>query len=230
MRRNLGEFGIAIRLTVVMMIVTGLLYPLVITGAAQALFHDRANGSLVKDQSGNVVGSSLIGQQFTADKYFHSRPSATVDSSANPLPYNAANSGASNLGPTNPALILAVEQNGDSVRCAEGLPTGPPPIVTPTPAATTTAAATPPPCARFTQPAQEVPVDAVTASGSGLDPDISVDYAMLQVDRVAQARNLNADQVRQLVDDRVLDRQFGLLGERRVNVLDLNLALDATTH
>jgi len=229
----LNDLGIAIRLTVVMMILTGLIYPLVMTGAAQALFHDRANGSLLKDQSGNVVGSSLIGQSFTSDKYFHGRPSATVDSNGNPLPDNAANSSASNLGPTNPALILAVEQNADAVRCAEGLPAGPPPLVTPAPATTAasaTPAPTPAPCARFSQPQQDIPVDAVTASGSGLDPDISVDYAMLQVQRVAAARNLSTDQVRQLVQDHILDRQFGLLGERRVNVLDLNLALDAMSH
>jgi len=231
MRRSLSDLGIAIRLTVVMMVLTGLIYPLVMTGAAQALFHDRANGSLLKDQSGNVVGSSLIGQSFTSDKYFHGRPSATVDSNGNPLPYNAANSSASNLGPTNPVLILAVEQNADSVRCAEGLPAGPPPLVTPgpapTPAASATPTPTPAPCARFSQSEPNIPVDAVTASGSGLDPDISVDYAMLQVQRVAQARNLSTDQVGQLVQDHILDRQFGLLGERRVNVLDLNLALDA---
>jgi potassium-transporting ATPase KdpC subunit len=230
MRRSLNDFGIAIRLTVVMMVLTGLIYPLVMTGAAQALFRDRANGSLIKDQSGNIVGSSLIGQSFTSDKYFHSRPSATLDANNNPAPYNAANSSASDLGPTNPALILAVEQNAGAVRCAEGLPPGPPPLVTPapaTPAPGAAASTTPAPCASFSQPQQDIPVDAVTASGSGLDPDISVAYAMLQVQRVAQARNLSADAVTQLVQDNILDRQFGLLGERRVNVLDLNLALDA---
>jgi potassium-transporting ATPase KdpC subunit len=239
MRRTLGDLGIAVRLTVVIMVLTGLIYPLVMTGAAQALFRDRANGSLLRDQSGNVVGSSLIGQSFTSDKYFHGRPSATVDSSGNPLPYDAMNSSASNLGPTNPALILAVEQNADAVRCAEGLPAGPAPLVTPAPATPTPtpaagAAATPAPtavpCASFSQPQQEIPVDAVTASGSGLDPDISVDYAMLQVQRVAKARNMSVDTLTKFVQDNILDRQFGILGERRVNVLDLNLALDAQSH
>jgi len=239
MRNYLRESAIAIRITVVIMVLTGLIYPLVMTGVAQALFHQRANGSLVTDQNGNVVGSSLIGQSFTSDKYFHGRPSATVDSNGNPLPDNAANSSASNLGPTNPALILAVEQNADAVRCAEGLPAGPPPLVTPAPSTPTpsptpgpsaTPAPTAAPCASFSQPQQQIPVDAVTASGSGLDPDISVDYAMLQVQRVAQARNLSTDAVTQLVQANILDRQFGVLGERRVNVLDLNLALDAQNH
>jgi len=239
MRNYLRESAIAIRITVVIMVLTGLIYPLFMTGVAQALFHDRANGSLVKDQSGNVVGSSLIGQSFTSDKYFHGRPSATVGSNGNPLPDNAANSSASNLGPTNPALILAVEQNADAVRCAEGLPAGPPPLVTPAPSTPTptptpgpsaTPTPTAAPCASFSQPQQQIPVDAVTASGSGLDPDISVDYAMLQVPRVAKTRNLSTDAVTQLVQDNILDRQFGVLGERRVNVLDLNLALDAQNH
>jgi potassium-transporting ATPase KdpC subunit len=235
MRRYLPDLSVAIRLTVLIMVVTGLIYPLVITGVAQALFHDRANGSLVK-QNGQVVGSSLIGQQFSSDKYFHGRPSATNDTSPtpNPLPYNAANSSASNLGPTNPALIAAVQSNADAVRCLEGLPPGPPPLVPPaasaTPAPEATAApvaATPAPCAAVTQSnVSEVPVDAVTNSGSGLDPDISVAYAELQAGRVAQARNLPADQVLKLVQDNILDRQFGVLGERRVNVLRLNLALD----
>ncbi len=238
MRRYLPELGIAVRITVLMMVVTGLIYPLVVTGAAQALFHDRANGSLVK-QNGQVIGSSLIGQGWTSDRYFHGRPSATLDASGTPAPYNAANSSASNLGPTNPALILAVEQNADALRCLEGLPPGPLPLVTPAPDASATAApsatpaaaaspsATPAPCAPLAQPdVSEVPVDAVTSSGSGLDPDISVAYADLQVARVAKARGLSPQAVQQLVNDQILDRQFGVLGERRVNVLDLNLALD----
>src|SRR5215472_5050413 len=105
MRRFLPELGTAIRLTIVIMVVTGLIYPLVVTGVAQGLFHDRAEGSLVRDRNGNVIGSSLIGQNFTSDKYFHGRPSATLDSNGTPSPYNAANSSASNLGPTNPVLI-----------------------------------------------------------------------------------------------------------------------------
>ncbi|HEY7293856.1 MAG TPA: potassium-transporting ATPase subunit C [Dehalococcoidia bacterium] len=226
MRRYLPELGIAIRLTLVVMVVTGLIYPLVVTGAAQALFHDRANGSLVK-QNGQVIGSSLIGQNWTSDKYFHGRPSATLNASGTPDPYNAASSAASNLGPTNPALIAAVQQNADDVRCLEGLPPGPPPLVTPAPDAAASPTATPAPCAAVTQPnVGQVPVDAVTSSGSGLDPDISVAYADLQVARVAKARNLSPQEVQQLVNDHILDRQFGVLGERRVNVLDLNLALD----
>jgi K+-transporting ATPase ATPase C chain len=237
MRRYLPELGIAVRITIVMMVVTGLLYPLVVTGAAQALFHDRAEGSLVK-KDGQIIGSSLIGQSWTSDQYFHGRPSATLDANGTPKPYNAASSSASNLGPTNPALILAVEQNADALRCLEGLPPGPPPLVTPPPDASATAApsatpaaasptATPAPCVPVTQPnASQVPVDAVTTSGSGLDPDISVVYADLQVARVAKARNLSPQVVQKLVNDHILDRQFGVLGERRVNVLDLNLALD----
>jgi|SRR5579883_182603 K+-transporting ATPase ATPase C chain len=231
MHKYLPELGIAVRITVVIMLLTGIIYPLFVTGVAQALFHDRANGSLVT-QNGRVIGSSLIGQQWTSDKYFHGRPSATTDSSGNPDPYNAASSSASNLGPTNPALLLAVEQNSDAVRCEDGLPPGPAPLVTPapttaTPAPNATPAPTPAPCAPVTQTnASRLPVDAVTASGSGLDPDISVDYANLQVARVATARNLSVDVVQKLVDDRILDRQFGVLGERRVNVFDLNRALD----
>lgn len=230
MRRYIPELGIAVRLTIVVMVVTGLIYPLVITGAAQALFHDRANGSLIT-KNGQVIGSSLIGQQFSSDKYFHGRPSATNNPAGTPQPYSADNSSASNLGPTNPVLIAAVQSNADAVRCLEGLPPGPPPVVPPAPSATpdasVTPAATPAPCAAVTQPnVAEVPVDAVTSSGSGLDPDISVAYAELQVQRVAAARNLPQDQVSKLVQDNILDRQFGLLGERRVNVLHLNLALD----
>jgi K+-transporting ATPase ATPase C chain len=239
MHKHFSELGIAIRVTIVVMVVTGLIYPLAMTGAAQVLFHDRANGSLVTDKDGNVVGSSLIGQSFSSDRYFHGRPPATNDANGTPSPYHAANSSASNLGPTNPALILAVESNADAVRCAEGLPAGPAPLVTPaptdtpvavaTPAAGATPTATATQCAKVSKPDQQIPVDAVTASGSGLDPDISVAYAMLQVERVAKARNLSVAQVQQVVDDHILDRQFGILGERRVNVLDLNLALDAVS-
>jgi potassium-transporting ATPase KdpC subunit len=232
MRKYIPELGIAVRITVVLMVLTGIIYPLVVTGAAQALFHGRAEGSLVK-LNGQVVGSSLIGQNFTADRYFHGRPSSTVDANATPAPYNAANSTASNLGPTNPALIVAVQANADAVRCLEGLPAGPAPLVTPAPpptpapGATPAPESTPAPCAPVTQAnLSEVPVDAVTNSGSGLDPDISVAYATLQAPRIATARNLAQDQVLKLVQDSILDRQFGVLGERRVNVLDLNLALD----
>jgi K+-transporting ATPase ATPase C chain len=235
MRNLLREGGIAVRITVLIMLLTGIIYPLVVTGVAQGLFHDRANGSLVK-VNGQVIGSSLIGQQFTSDKYFHPRPSDTLNAAGTPQPYNAANSGASNLGPTNPALILAVEQNAGALRCSEGLPPGPAPLVTAAPAPSATAtparvASSPAPaattaCAPVTQAQQQLPVDAVTGSGSGLDPDISVAYADLQVARVARARNLSLAAVQKLVNDHILDRQFGVLGERRVNVLDLNLALD----
>jgi K+-transporting ATPase ATPase C chain len=239
MRRYLPELGIAVRLTVVVMVLTGIIYPLVVTGIAQGLFQDRANGSLIT-KDGQVIGSSLIGQSWTADKYFHGRPSATLDANSTPQPYNAANSSASNLGPTNPVLIAAVQSNADAVRCREGLPPGPPPLVTPAPApATATPApnatpapeasptATAAPCAPVTQASvSQVPVDAVTSSGSGLDPDISIAYAELQVPRIAQARGLSQDQVQKVIDDNILDRQFGVLGERRVNVLRLNLALD----
>ena len=225
MRRYLPELGIAVRITIVMMVLTGLIYPLVVTGVAQAIFHDRANGSILS-KNGQAVGSSLIGQQFTSPGYFHGRPSSTVDANGTPAPYNADNSSASNLGPTNPQLIAQVQANADAVRCDDGLPPGPPPVV---PAAPSTPApdATPAACAPVTQSSvAQVPVDAVTNSGSGLDPDISVAYALLQVPRVAQARGLPQDQVQSLVQDHILDRQFGVLGERRVNVLDLNLALD----
>ena len=225
MRRYLPELGIAVRITIVMMVLTGLIYPLVVTGVAQAIFHDRANGSIIT-REGQAVGSSLIGQQFTEPQYFHGRPSATSDANGTPAPYNADNSSASNLGPTNPQLIAQVQANADAVRCDDGLPPGPSPVV-PAAGATPVPGATPAVCAPVTQPnADQVPVDAVTNSGSGLDPDISVAYALLQVPRVAAARNLPQDQVQKLVEDHILDRQFGVLGERRVNVLDLNLALD----
>jgi K+-transporting ATPase ATPase C chain len=238
MRRYLPELGIAVRITLMIMVAVGLIYPLVMTGVAQGLFHDRAEGSLVK-QNGQVVGSSLIGQSWTSDQYFHGRPSATLDANGTPQPDNAANSSASNLGPTNPVLIAAVQSNADAVRCLEGLPPGPPPLVTPAPATPSptpapnatpgpeaSPTATPAPCAAVSQPEQQLPVDAVTASGSGLDPDISVAYARLQVPRIAAARNLQPDQVQKLIDANILDRQLGVLGERRVNVLRLNLALD----
>lgn len=171
-------------------LITGLAYPLVTTGIAQAAFPAQANGSLiVKD--GKVVGSRLIGQSFTGEQYFWGRPSAT-----SPMPYNAGNSGGSNLGPTNPAQLAAVKGNVEAIRKAHPTQTGP------------------------------VPVDLVTASASGLDPEISVASAYYQVDRVAAARKLPADAVRKLVDGRVVGETFGLLGEPRVNVLELNLALD----
>lgn len=171
-------------------VLTGVAYPLVVTGVAQAAFPHAANGSLVTVE-GKVVGSSLIGQGFTAPGYFWSRPSAT-----SPDPYNGASSGGSNQGPTNPALTEAAKKRLDALHAADPGNTAP------------------------------VPVDLVTASGSGLDPEISPAAAEYQVGRVASARHLAADKVRELVAANTKARQFGVLGEPRVNVLELNLALD----
>lgn len=171
-------------------IITGLLYPLAVTGVAQALFPRQANGSLIV-QNGQVLGSSLIGQPFDDLKYFWSRPSAT-----SPFPYNAAASGGSNLGPTNPALIKAVQDRVATLTAAD--PDNPVPI----------------------------PVDLITASGSGLDPHLSPAAADYQVRRVARARAMDEDVVRRLVAEHTEGRQWGVLGEPRVNVLLVNLALD----
>ncbi|CAI4034082.1 K(+) transporting P-type ATPase subunit KdpC [Nitrospira tepida] len=171
-------------------IITGLLYPLAVTGVAQALFPRQANGSLIV-QNGQVLGSSLIGQPFDDLKYFWSRPSAT-----SPFPYNAAASGGSNLGPTNPALIKAVQDRVATLTAAD--PDNPLPI----------------------------PVDLITASGSGLDPHLSPAAADYQVRRVARARGMDEDVVRRLVAEHTEGRQWGVLGEPRVNVLLVNLALD----
>lgn len=171
-------------------IITGLLYPLAVTGVAQALFPRQANGSLIV-QNGQVLGSSLIGQPFDDLKYFWSRPSAT-----SPFPYNAAASGGSNLGPTNPALIKVVQDRVATLTAAD--PDNPLPI----------------------------PVDLITASGSGLDPHLSPAAADYQVRRVARARGMDEDVVRRLVAEHTEGRQWGVLGEPRVNVLLVNLALD----
>jgi K+-transporting ATPase ATPase C chain len=171
-------------------VMAGVVYPLVVTGLARGLFPSQAGGSLVR-QEGKTVGSALIGQPFTAPGYFWSRPSAT-----SPFPYNAAASTGSNLGPTNPDLLSAVQARIEALRAADPGNTG------------------------------KIPVDLVTSSGSGLDPDISPAAAEYQVERVARARGLAAEQVRQLVAAHTRGRQFGVLGEPRVNVLELNIALD----
>lgn len=180
----------ALTMLLLLIVLTGLVYPLAVTGLAQLLFPNQANGSLIV-RDGKVIGSKLIGQYFDKPEYFWSRPSATA-----PFPYNAAASGGSNLGPTNPALIEAVKTRVAALRAADrgnDLP---------------------------------IPVDLVTASGSGLDPHISPAAALYQVQRVARARGLDETLVQRLVAEHIEERQFKLLGERRVNVLQLNLALD----
>jgi K+-transporting ATPase ATPase C chain len=180
----------AIRALIVFTVITGVAYPLVVTGIAQVAFKDQANGSLI-EKGGKVLGSRLIGQPFSDPKYFWSRPSAT-----SPMPYNGAASSGSNQGPTNPALKEAVEGRVKALREADPANTKP------------------------------VPVDLVTASSSGLDPHISPAAADYQVERVAKARNIDPGKVRELVAAHKEGRQLGILGEPRVNVLTLNLALD----
>jgi K+-transporting ATPase ATPase C chain len=195
----LREIRPAIVILLALTLITGLAYPLAITGIAGALFPKQAQGSLV-ERDGNVVGSALIGQEFKDDKYFRGRPSATTapdpaDSSKTvSAPYNAANSGGSNLGPTSKALIDRVKDDVDRLKAEN--------------------------------PSANVPVDLVTTTASGLDPDISPEAALFQVPRVAKARGIAEDRVRQLVAARTEGRFAGLLGEPRVNVLALNLALD----
>jgi K+-transporting ATPase ATPase C chain len=198
----LREIRPAIILLLALALITGLAYPLAITAVAGAIFPKQAEGSLI-ESDGKVVGSALIGQEFKSDKYFHGRPSATVapdpaDSTKTvPAPYNAANSGGSNLGPTSKALADRVKEDVEKLKAENS--------------------------------SQPVPIDLVTTSASGLDPDISPEGALFQVPRVAKARNLSEDRVRQLVTDNTQGRLGGLLGEPRVNVLALNLALDAAS-
>jgi len=195
----LREIRPAIVVLVALTLITGLVYPLAMTGLAEVVFKRQAEGSLI-ERDGKVVGSALIGQEFKSDKYFHGRPSATTTPNPNdpnnplPAPYNAANSGGSNLGPSNQALKDRVESAIGELKKEN--------------------------------PSAAVPIDLVTTSGSGLDPDISPEAAYFQVPRVAKARNLAEDKVRQLVSDHVQERFLGILGEPRVNVLLLNLALD----
>ena len=177
----------AILMTIVTTILLGLAYPLVITGIAQVLFHDHANGQLIH-RNGQLIGSRIIGQAFTGPGYLHSRPSAAGNG------YDAANSGGTNLGPTNHVLIDRV--NSDVARL------------------------------QAENPGQPVPIDLVTTSASGLDPDITPAAAEFQVPRLARERGLSEDQVRQIIRQHTQGRQLGFLGEPRVNVLEVNLALD----
>jgi potassium-transporting ATPase KdpC subunit len=189
----------AIVFVIALMLITGVAYPFAMTGIAEMLFPYQAQGSLV-ERDGKVIGSSLIGQEFTSDGYFHGRPSATTTPDPNDAtktvaaPYNAANSGGSNLGPTSKSLIERIQ--GDIEKLKQE------------------------------NPSAQIPIDLVTTSGSGLDPDISPQAAMFQVPRVAKARNVSETRVRQLVAENTSSPLAGLLGEPRVNVLALNLALD----
>lgn len=184
------QLMIAVKVTILMALVTGVVYPLLVTGLARAIFPRQSAGSLIRS-NGKTIGSELIGQRFTRPEYFHGRPSAAGTDG-----YDGLSSGGSNLGPTNQKLIDRVRQDAQKFRDENPTFKGP------------------------------LPADLVTASGSGLDPDISPASAAAQVDRVAAARRMSPDAVRKLVADNTEDRQFGVLGEPRVNVLKLNLALD----
>lgn len=196
-RALLRQVRPAIVLTLVLTVITGILYPVVTTGIGQAIFPSQANGSLVYVH-GKPVASSLIGQYWTLPTYFHGRPSATVDASGKSSPYNAASSGASNLGPTNKQLVATVQ-----ARIAQ-LKKDNPDVPAGTP----------------------IPADLVESSGSGLDPDVSVAAAYYQIPRVAKARGMSQAAVQRIVDDHVTGRFLGFIGEPRVNVLAVNMALD----
>ncbi|HEX6796316.1 MAG TPA: potassium-transporting ATPase subunit KdpC [Ktedonobacterales bacterium] len=196
-RAVLRQFRPAIVLTVLLTVILGIAYPLATTGVAQVIFPSQANGTIIY-VNGKPIGSQLIGQYWTQPQYFHGRPSATVNLHGTPAPYEADNSGGSNLGPTNQALVTTVQQRIAEVK-KENLDV---------------------------PPGTPIPVDLVTASASGLDPDISVAAAYYQIPRIAKARGLSQAAVRQLVDAHIEGRFLGLFGEPRVNVLELNLALD----
>jgi K+-transporting ATPase ATPase C chain len=193
------EIRPAIVLILAFTVITGLIYPLLMTGIAGLIFPYQAHGSLI-EKDGKVIGSDLMGQYFTSDRYFHGRPSATLGpdpsdpSKTTSVPYNAANSSGSNLGPTNKALIDRV--SGDVAKLKQE------------------------------NPSAQVPTDLVTTSGSGLDPHISPAAAYFQVPRIAKARNMSENALRDLVAEHIEGRTIGLFGEPRVNVLELNLALD----
>jgi K+-transporting ATPase ATPase C chain len=191
MKTFLSEIRSAVTVTLALAVVCCGIYPLVVFGLGQTLFHDKANGSLLKDSTGAVRGSRLLGQQFTSERYFQSRPSAAGNG------YDATSSGGSNLGPTSSNLVAAITQRIADYRTQNGLATNTP-----------------------------VPADAVTASGSGLDPHISVHNAELQASRVAKARNLPVDKVLALLRANIDAADLKILGEPGVNVLALNLALD----